>query len=287
MAYLSYTDVPLYFSSNVNTHDLPTEESNKGVICQQLQLNHTPNIAPVRILGKIPGRDNFNLAGPPKTSLSFTAYADTGFKITDFTGNIGDLGATFRIGDAVNGISGSGAFLSSYSFTLATYQPVLIQATFDIYNPLAISGQEGAIADASNDSVLDDLSFPDYGHGAYSSLSGAQMTGNGNLSAMNTIESVQYSYTANRRPIYTLGSYIPGDVRLLSEEQTIKVDGDNIVNIVPLTGLNCDPITATIKNSSYVELFDVSVQGRITAENVSIQGGDLAKGSVTVTELLK
>lgn len=289
MAYLSYTDVPLYFGNNQNSSELPGEDpsSNKGVICQQLQLNHTPNITPVRVLGKIPGRDSYNLAGPPKSTLSFTAYANQDFKITDYTGNVGDIGTTFRIGDSVNGISGSGVFLTSYSFTLSTYQPVLIQATFDIYNPLAIDGQGGAIADASSNDVIDDLSFPAYGHGAYSTLSGAQMSGGANISSLDTIESVQYSYSANRRPIYTLGNYNPQDVRLLSEEQSMKIDGDNIVNIVPLTGLNCEPITAVIKNANNIDLFEVEVQGRITAENVSIQGGDLAKGSVTVTELLK
>ena len=166
MAYISYKDVPLYFGTDVNSNTLPQEAdaNNKGIICQQLQLNYTPNIAPVRILGKDPTRDNFNLAGPPNASLSFSAYVETGeFNITGFTGDVGDVGSTFRIGDAVNGISGSGAFLTSYSFTLAAYQPVLVQADFVIYNPLTISVPGGAIADAGSNSVIDDLDFSKYG----------------------------------------------------------------------------------------------------------------------------
>jgi hypothetical protein len=284
MAYISYKDVPLYFGTDVNSNTLPQEAdaNNKGIICQQLQLNYTPNIAPVRILGKDPTRDNFNLAGPPNASLSFSAYVETGeFNITGFTGDVGDVGSTFRIGDAVNGISGSGAFLTSYSFTLAAYQPVLVQADFVIYNPLTISVPGGAIADAGSNSVIDDLDFSKYGHGAYSTIQ------TGDMSSLSTIESVQYQYTANRLPIYNLGSFTPSVVELLTEEQSIQIQGDNIINLVPLTGSNPGPITGSVKDSNNNEIFEIVVNGRVTAENIAVAGGDLARGSLTIAELLK
>jgi hypothetical protein len=284
MAYISYKDVPLYFGTDVNSNTLPQEAdaNNKGIICQQLQLNYTPNIAPVRILGKDPTRDNFNLAGPPNASLSFSAYVETGeFNITGFTGDVGDVGSAFRIGDAVNGISGSGAFLTSYSFTLAAYQPVLVQADFVIYNPLTISVPGGAIADAGSNSVIDDLDFSKYGHGAYSTIQ------TGDMSSLSTIESVQYQYTANRLPIYNLGSFTPSVVELLTEEQSIQIQGDNIINLVPLTGSNPGPITGSVKDSNNNEIFEIVVNGRVTAENIAVAGGDLARGSLTIAELLK
>ena len=284
MAYISYKDVPLYFGTDVNSNTLPQEAdaNNKGIICQQLQLNYTPNIAPVRILGKDPTRDNFNLAGPPNASLSFSAYVETGeFNITGFTGDVGDVGSTFRIGDAVNGISGSGAFLTSYSFTLAAYQPVLVQADFIIYNPLTISDPGGAIADAGSNSVIDDLDFSKYGHGAYSTIQ------TGDMSSLSTIESVQYQYTANRLPIYNLGSFTPSVVELLTEEQSMQIQGDNIINLVPLTGSNPGPITGSVKDSNNNEIFEIVVNGRVTAENIAVAGGDLARGSLTIAELLK
>tara|TARA_E500000305_G_scaffold106280_1_gene104675 strand:+ start:1160 stop:2014 length:855 start_codon:yes stop_codon:yes gene_type:complete len=284
MAYISYKDVPLYFGTDVNSNTLPQEAdaNNKGIICQQLQLNYTPNIAPVRILGKDPTRDNFNLAGPPNASLSFSAYVETGeFNITGFTGDVGDVGSTFRIGDAVNGISGSGAFLTSYSFTLAAYQPVLVQADFVIYNPLTISVPGGAIADAGSNSVIDDLDFSKYGHGAYSTIQ------TGDMSSLSTIESVQYQYTANRLPIYNLGSFTPSVVELLTEEQSMQIQGDNIINLVPLTGSNPGPITGSVKDSNNNEIFEIVVNGRVTAENIAVAGGDLARGSLTIAELLK
>ena len=284
MAYISYKDVPLYFGTSANGVDFPTETDggNKGVICQQLQLNYTPNISAVRTLGKKPTKDNFNLSGPPNSSLSFTAYVETGeFNITGFTGDVGNIGATFRIGDSANGISGSGAFLTSYSFTLAAYQPVLVQADFVIYNPLTISNPGGSIASVDSNDVIDDLNFSKYGHGAYSTVQ------TGNLNSLETIESFQYQYSINRLPVYTLGNFNPSVVEVLSEEQTLQIQGDNIIDLVPLTGSNPGPITGTVKDSNSSGILEVVVDGRITAENVSIQGGDLARGSITITELLK
>tara|TARA_X000001382_G_scaffold122018_1_gene104672 strand:+ start:859 stop:1713 length:855 start_codon:yes stop_codon:yes gene_type:complete len=284
MAYISYKDVPLYFGTSADGVDFPTEADggNKGVICQQLQLNYTPNLSAVRTLGKKPTKDNFNLSGPPNASLSFTAYVETGeFNVTGFTGDVGNIGATFRIGDSANGISGSGAFLTSYSFTLAAYQPVLVQADFAIYNPLTISTTGGSIASVGNNDVVDDLDFSKYGHGAYSTVQ------TGDLNSLETIESLQYQYSINRLPVYTLGSYNPSVVEVLSEEQTLQIQGDNIVNLVPLTGSNPGPITGTVKDSNSSGILEVVVDGRITAENISIQGGDLARGSITITELLK
>jgi hypothetical protein len=151
MAYISYKDVPLYFGTSADTTTLPSvvDAGNRSVFCQQVQLNYTPNIAPVRLLGKTPTRDNFNLAGPPNASLSFSCYvgsATSEFDPTDYTGDVGDNGTTFRLGDNVHGISGSGAFLTSFSYTLAPYAPVLVQCDFAIYNPLTIESTGGKIA---------------------------------------------------------------------------------------------------------------------------------------------
>ena len=284
MAYISYKDVPLYFGTGVNDNTLPQESdaNNKGIVCQQLQLNYTPNIAPVRILGKDPTRDNFNLAGPPNSSLSFSAYiSNDEFNPTNFTGDVGDLGTTFRLGDDVNGISGSGLFLNSFSYTLAPYAPVLVQCDFVIYNPLTISNPGGKIASESADPI-DNLNFANYGHGTYSAFNGTSI-----LSDVDTVESVQYQFSANLLPVYEIGSYNPNVVELITAEQTLQIQGDNIEALVPLTGSNPGNITIDIKNSAGTTLFSTPVNGRITAENISVAGGDLARGFITITELLK
>ena len=279
MAYISYKDVPLYFGAE-NTVNLPTSPFYNRAYCQQVQLNYTPNISPARILGTTPNADNFNLSGPPNASLSFTAYAENSMRPTRFTGDVGNLGTTFRIGDDVSGISGSGAFLTSYSYTLTPYSPVLVQYDFAIYSPLTISNAGGKIAAESTD-IIGDVDFSDYGHGAYSTFGGTP------LNDISVFESIQYQYSANRLPVYEIGSFYPSAVELLTEEHSVQVQGDNIQALVPMTGSNPGNIEIRIKDSVGSTEFSMDISGRITAENISVSAGDLARGSITITELLK
>ena len=329
MAYISYTDVPLYFGTSNNDITLPGEADalNKSVIAQQVQLNYTPNIAPVRVVGKAPTKDNFNLAGPPNASLSFSCYVDRNeFNPTDYTGDVGDVGTTFRLGDEVDGISGSGAFLNSFSYTLTPYAPVLVQCDFTIYNPMTTNNEGGKIAsvgavsataDLNNDgdvndagetagnfggdNTLDTLAFGDYAHGAYSTFSGDSQAATSTLDDIETFEAIQYQYTAQRLPVYEVGSFNLQKCELITEEQTLSVQGDNIQKLVPITGSNPGKLKLHIRNSETTitdpndststitapDLFTSTIDGRLNAENVSVQGGDLARGSITITELLK
>ncbi|MGB0404560.1 MAG: hypothetical protein ACPGEG_10720 [Salibacteraceae bacterium] len=285
MAYVSYKDIPIYFGNAADQTALPSISSHRGVYCQQLQFNYTPNIAPVRLLGSEPDKENFNLAGPPNASLSFTFYAcpNTEFDPTDYTGDVGDDGTTAIIGDDTNGISLSGLYMTSFSYTLSPYAPVLVQCDFAIYKPPTIDTVGGKIA-AETASVAGTpaADFSTYGHGAYSTTNGTSI-----LNDLNSIESIQYQFSANRLPIYQIGSFFPNVVELVTAEQSIQVQGDNIQQLVQITGSNPGNITIDVKNSAGTTLFSTPIDGRITAENISVAGGDLARGSLTVTELLK
>lgn len=287
MAYIAAKDVPLYFGSTVNSNNAPTEADvgNRGVVATQVQLNYTPNITPTRVVGKEPSKDSFNLAGPPNATLSFSAYvgATAEFDITDYTGDQ-TVGTSFAIGDITNGIKGSGAYLTSYSMTVTPYAPVIFQADFAIYNPLTTTSEGGFIADAGTDGVIDALNFGSYGHGVYSTFNDT------NLDNIDVVESVTYQYQAQRLPIYKIGAYniqtAQGGAELITAQHSFQVQGDNIQKLVPITGSNPGSISLVIKNVSTTSLLTATVDGRLNAENVTLAGGDLARGSVTITELL-
>lgn len=290
MAYISYTDVPLYFGTGVNSNNAPTESDagNKSVIAQQVQLNYTPNIAPVRVVGKDPTKDNFNLAGPPNASLSFTCYVDGGeFDPADYTGDVGDNGTSFALGDISNGIKGSGAFLTSFSYTVSPYAPVLVQCDFAIYNPLTTTSAGGKIANANQDNILDAADFGAYAHGAYSTFSGDGQAATTTLSDISIFEALQYQFSAQRLPVYEIGSYTLQKCELITAEQTLSIQGDNIQALVPITGENPGALTIELKGTGSSALLTSTIDGRLNAENVSVQGGDLARGSITITQLLK
>jgi len=278
MSYISYENVPLKLGPNANTSSLPSSLNEKVVFCQQVQLNHTPNIQQTRLLGKRANEENFNLAGPPNSTLSFTAYvSNTDFDPNDYTGDVGDLGTTFKLGA---GLEGSGLFLNSFSFSLTPYQPVLVQADFAIYNPLSISGVVGGVISGDSNGIGQNLDFSKYGHGAYSTFDGSE------LDDINIFESIQYQFTANRRPVYEVGNFNPSVVELLTAEQSVQIQGDNIQSLLPLSGENYSG-NMEIKNPDGDSLFALDFFGRMNAENVTIEGGDLARGSVTIVEPLK
>ena len=86
--------------------------------------------------------------------------------------------------------------------------------------------------------------------------------------------------------MYAIGTEFVTEV--ISEEVSIVVNGDNIMPIVRLTGVNPGSITGAVRNSDLdFCLGFFAIDGRITANNVTIAGGDLARGSVTIQELLK
>jgi len=289
MAYISYKDLPIYFGTLADGGGLDaTDPGSKMVFAQQVQLNYTPNIAPTRLLGKTPTKDNFNLAGPPNASLSFSCYVDDGeFNPTDYTGDVGDDGAYFAIGGGPNGITASGAYLTSFSYTLAPYQPVLVQCDFAIYQPLTTTNVGGKIGTGANTDWVDSTDFSTYAHGAYSVFSGQGQAATQTLNDISVYESIQYQFSANRMPIYEIGDYGPSVVELMTAEHSLSIQGDNIQKLVPLTGSNPGKLNLLLKNAAGDTCFSNAVDGRITAENVSIQGGDLARGNITITELLK
>lgn len=294
MAYVSYTDVPLYFGTATNGSTLPTKTDggSKGVYCQQVQLNYTPNISPVRLVGKKPTKNNFNLAGAPNSSLSFSAYLESGnasFDPSDYTGQVGNVGSSFILGDSGNGISGSGAFMTSFSYTITPYAPVLIQCDFVIYNPLTTTNIGGQIAADAEDSetMLPSLDFGKYGHGVYSTFSGVGQPATTTLSDIDVFESISYQFSANRLPIYKVGSYYLDAQELITAEQTLQIQGDNIQKLVSITGSNPGALQLIVKNSDSTALLTSAIDGRLTAENVSIAGGGLARGTVSIVELLK
>lgn len=313
MAYIAAKDVPLYFSTDPDGGATAGEAdaNNRAVVANQVQLNYTPNIAPTRVVGKEVDNKSFLLAGPPNATLSFSAYVGPNgfngvhdeFDIADYTG-VQNTGALFRIGDLTSGISGSGAYLTSYSMTVSPYAPVIFQADFAIYNPLTTTTAGNTIFDAGTDGVLDEINFERFGHGVYSRFGKTPTSADNtvakqeaalagtHLSDISIVESVSYQYSAQYLPNYKIGSYniqVGTDkigAQLVTAQHSFQIQGDNIQSLVPITGSQPGSMDLQIRNASNTTLLTVTVDGTLNAENITLAGGDLARGSVTITELL-
>ena len=316
MAYISYRDVPIFFGgSNTDTLPVPhgkiSSAGSTGVLATQASLNYTPNIAATRLLGDNVTKDNFTLAGAPNQTLSFSCFLDgagwdktsssafgKSFNPTGFTGDIGNKGATFKIGDPNSGISGSGAFLTSFSYTVTPYQPIQVQADFVIYNPIRQGIQSfGGSGIASGDGnigsvpVTRDIAPEEIAHGAYSTIVGTSPSSQHHTGAaiaqQDIVESIGYQYQVNRLPIYKIGELCISEVEYVTANQSLAIRGDNIGQIVPMTGDQPGPIEIALKDSLSNTHLSGSIDGIITAQNLSISAGDVLRGDVTITQPLK
>jgi hypothetical protein len=294
MAYVSYTGLPVYFGDSVNSYTFPSNQvdaNSKGVLAQQVTLSHTPNIAPQRLLGTKPDDDSYILAGPPNATLSISCLIDgesEQFNPFAYTGDVGDKGTTFRIGDHNHGISGSGAFLQSLSFTVAPYSPVSVQAEFALYCPLIkdslkTGGKLHNVSNTTTQSAIPNLDQSIFAHGAYSTIQGKSL-----LTGIDNVESIQYNFSCNRLPVYELGSQSPAAVEYVSAEDSFVVNGDNVSQLVNEKGLALDnDFGVTLKNAQGTTVKILTGNYRVTAQNVSLAAGDFGRGSVTLSRVLK
>lgn len=283
MAYFSYKDVSLFFSTGANVATVPTANNKTTVYANNAQFSYTPNISQQRFLGQDVDKSNFGLVGSPNATLSFTCYitgsGSGNFNPTDYTGDIGNIGATVTIGDLDDGIRLSGLFLNSYSFSLTPYQTVAMQCDFAILNPVTTDTTGSRITSGDNNPAS--IDFGAFGHGAYSAVNGIN-------AQQGNVEAVQYQYTAQRQPIYEIGSFFLSSCELVSEEHSISVTSENIQNLVQISGNNYGSTTIEVKNSAGTAVAPtITVDGRVTAQNISASAGGLARGSISISQPLK
>jgi hypothetical protein len=295
MAYISYRNVPIYLADSPNTTGLPSLSNEEAVIirAESVQLSYSPSLTPVRLLGKTPNANNYNLSGPPVTKLSFTTYLHADPLLTnyiyefdprDYTGAL-NIGTTFRLGgndpdDPVSGIYGSGAFLTSYSFTCTPYQPILVQCEFDVYNPITTTSNGQRINKQTDQNLFLSSDISEFAHGAYTTFASSVLSG-----SIGTYESFTYQYTCERLPVYEIGSFYPSTVEFITAEQTFSLEADNIVPLVPITGQNV-ALNIFLKNATNSGI-TIPMSGRILQENVNVQAGDFARGSISINQILK
>lgn len=283
MSYFNYKDVSIFFGTGTNSSTLPDVADKKTVYASSLQLNYTPNISQQRFLGQTPDKTNFGIAGSPNATLSFSAIV-TGsgvndFNPTDYTGDVGSIGATAVIGDLEDGIKMSGMFLTSYSFGVTPYQAVAIQCDFAIFNPLTEANEGVRLTTADNNPISVD--FGKFGHGAYTTVGGLDAN-------QGIAEQVGYQFSAQRQPVYQIGNYQMQDCHLVTAEHSISVSSPNITNLVPISGKDYGAVSINIKNSDSINTFPtITVDGRVTAQNLSASAGGLARGSVSISQPLK
>lgn len=298
MAFQLARNLPIYFGDSLNetANAIPSATSGCPVAATNVTYSYTPNISTLKMLGKSSqGTEDIHMAGPPSASLSFTCQltgkqnnlglSQGNFNPFNYTGGLSNTnGCTAHMGDNAGGITMSGLFLTSLSFNVQPYAPIDVSCTFTQYFTRETQQNFFRIVEEADASVQNELSKKinpeDVAHGLYTTVS-EQLHDLDQFS----IEAVQYSYSANYTPIYEVGSVNP-KVQFVSAEQQVTVQADNITDLIPNTGFRSS-IRMKIKNANGNVLRNVFVTGAINSENVQINAGDVARGSMTIISPLK
>ena len=282
MAFLGFEELPLYFGDGGNTTTLPDQDSDGGqrvVAATNVQFSYTPNVANVGIIGRTGDRRQILSAGPSTATLSFGGILETGddgeFFPFEFTGDQG-AGTTAILGNVDGGLKLSGLYMTSLSFNVTPYAPVAYTCDFITFST-DITGYQALTATTDSD-LKSRASATGTFHGAYSTF--ANMPGN----SLN-FESVSYSYAANYTPIYSFSGKRETQVILNSAEQNIQVQADDHVKNVLHTGALATP-TLTLKTPNDAAGTGIVSKGVITATNVSVSAGDIAKATINIQEPL-
>lgn len=282
MAFLGFEELPLYFGDGGNTTTLPDQDNDGGqrvVAATNVQFSYTPNIASVGIVGRTGDRRQILSAGPSTATLSFGGILETGdngeFFPFEFTGDKG-AGTTAILGNVNGGLKLSGLYMTSLSFNVTPYAPIAYTCDFIAFST-DITGYQ-ALTSTTDSDLKSRASATGTFHGAYTTFS--NMPGN----SLN-FESISYSYAANYTPIYSFSGKRETQVILNSAEQNIQVQADDHVKNVLHTGALATP-TLRLKTPNDAAGTGIVSKGVITATNVSVSAGDIAKGTINIQEPL-
>ena len=282
MAFLGFEELPLYFGNGGNTTTLPNQDDDAGqkaVAATNVQFSYTPNVSNVQIVGRTGDRRQILSAGPSTATLSFGGILETGdngeFFPFEFTGDQG-AGTTAILGNVDEGLRLSGLYMTSLSFNVTPYAPVAYTCDFITFST-DITGYQALTATTDSD-LKSKASATGTFHGAYTTF--ANMPGN----SLN-FESISYSYAANYTPIYGFSGKRETQVILNSAEQNIQVQADDHVKNVIHTGALATP-TLTLKTPVDAAGTGIVSKGVITATNVSVSAGDIAKATINIQEPL-
>lgn len=198
------------------------EIEGHSICAEDAQLGVETSLVPVEnITGSVL---RYATQGPIRGTLSFSHYL-TG-ALPDF---LNPLTTVEWTGEPLEGSLGGIEFKSGYikelSFTVQPFQPIQVRSSLDIYGELAtpVSGK-------SDTSMRGTASTPrQIGHGARTYAAGTDIGINEKLG-------FSYSVSCARNPVLPIGSGLPVRVTKEDVQIGIKVQGENLGDVLTNTG---------------------------------------------------
>jgi hypothetical protein len=299
-SFLKYTDLPIFANfTQQDTAPVTTGSANHLFAATDASISLDPSISPNRYLGKPQNRVDFSPTGPMEGKFSLTFHPlieQNGGTILNvqktnqlsFFDLTGDFSAGHQI--KVSNFLLKQCYLQSYSVKINAFQPVVVSANFVAYDISQLTNTQLAAYTGVTPSLAVDSTKPYYEvlHGLTTLMDAVT----GNLPSTKT--SIEIQVDCQRTPVYALGSKTPSSVILNTVERTTTIQGENIGNVVDVTGANAgatnlyflplSQLGSTPSAGNKVLSFDIS--GRVTSQQISISQGSIMNGKVVIKEAL-
>lgn len=299
--YLKYSDVPIFADFIVENSTPTSANASKIFAATEASLSIDTNLQANRFLGKAQIRSDFSLTGPTEGKFSLTFFplieksAETILNIQktnqlaffDLTGDFSQ-GHEIKISNFVL----KQCFLQNYSIKINAYQPITVAANFISYDISQIKGT------TLTGSVLQQTVSKNTQSPYFETLHALTTVMGGSIvNIPQTKISIDINVDCNRTPVYTLGQKTPDSVVLNSVERTTTIQGENIGQVIDITGaspgvtdiyflplsaLNSENPMASSENN--VLKFDIN--GRIISQQLSASQNSMVNGRVVIKEII-
>lgn len=299
--YLKYSDIPI-FANFTTENAAPNVDASQIFAATEASLALDANLQANRYLGKAQIRNDFSITGPTEGKLSLTFYplieiaGDTASSILNIQ-KANQLAFFNLTGNFANGhqikISNfllKQCYLQNYSVKINAYQPISITANFIAYNISEIKG--ATLSNTSLTQTIPKNSASPYYEGLHALTT---VMGGSTTNIPETKVSIDINVDCNRTPVYVLGQKSPDSVVLNTVERTTTIQGENIGQVMDISGANPgatelyflplssldQTIPSTVNN---VLKFDIN--GRIVSQQISVSQNSIANGRVVVKEII-
>ena len=247
--------------------------ANTSIFAENATLSFSASLEPVTdVTGSV---IRYAPQGPTKGTLSFSHYC-TG----DFHDFLNPLTAIEHTGEALNGsfagMTFESGFIKSLSFSVAPFQPILFQSEMDLYGSLGSLNNVGQSDEnfESYNSIEEEVPI---GHGLRSFLAGDDIY-------INKKMSFDYSVTANRNPVVTIGNEVPYRVTKENVMINMTVKGEDFGRAISYTGTNAGVAIKIYDVYGESPLTEFGCTGQIYQNDLSAGANGFMQGSLSISQ---
>lgn len=298
MAYLKYSDVPVFANFTTDGGEIDSQSAKHMFAATEVSISLDANNGIKRFLGGSP--PEMRPQGPMEAKISMTFYpmienspSNTALNIQrnnqiGFFSTTGDFESGHNL--TVSNLLFKKTYLQSYSIKINPYQPVTATANFVSYD--YTKTENLFLEKGKSFKIPTDPTRP-----TYEALHGLTtiITSQGSAEYLpQTKTSVDINVSAQRTPIYTIGSILPNSVKLITLERDVTIQGEGVGRIMDYKGRDITDLSVYFLPLSQLgvtpsfqrNVLNFNINGKILSQQINVAQSTTVGGRISIKEIL-